>query len=92
MRDYLYLWHDPERRRLVTSGIEFRDLASGDMIWRWEGGRRLTVRVEAVVATNREAPVFNLVVGESAVFVAGGFLARGKPPIVEIDSSDRSGQ
>jgi hypothetical protein len=26
--------------------------------------------------------VFNLVVGESAVFVAGGFLARGKPPLV----------
>jgi hypothetical protein len=26
MRDYLYIWNDPERRLLVTSGIEFRDL------------------------------------------------------------------
>jgi hypothetical protein len=25
MRDYLYIWHDPERRFLVASGIEFKD-------------------------------------------------------------------
>jgi hypothetical protein len=25
MRDYLYVWHDPNRRFLVASGIEFRD-------------------------------------------------------------------
>lgn len=25
MRDYLYLWHDPSRRRLIASGLEFRD-------------------------------------------------------------------
>ncbi len=28
MRNYLYLWHDPEKRFLVTSGIEFKDIAS----------------------------------------------------------------
>src|SRR5262245_6740938 len=26
MRDYLYLLHDPKEKRLVASGIEFRDL------------------------------------------------------------------
>lgn len=25
MRDYLYVWHDPEQQFLVASGIEFRD-------------------------------------------------------------------
>jgi hypothetical protein len=57
-------------------------LAEGDVIWRWEGGERRPAQVREVVPTGREASVFNLVVGESAVFVAGGFLARGKAPLV----------
>lgn len=57
------------------------ELAEGDQIWRWEGGERRAAKVLAVVPTGREAEVFNLVVGGSAVFVAGGFLARGKPPL-----------
>ncbi len=57
------------------------ELIEGDRIWRWSEGKRCSARVEAIVATDREATVFNLVVGESAVFVAGGFLARGKPPL-----------
>ncbi len=57
------------------------ELVAGDRIWRWSEGKRCPARVEAIVATEREAMVFNLVVGESAVFVAGGFLARGKPPL-----------
>jgi hypothetical protein len=36
--------------------------------------------VEAVAAAGREEPVFNLILGNSEVFVAGDFLARGKPP------------
>jgi hypothetical protein len=28
VRDYLYLWHDPQTKRLVVSGIEFRDFVS----------------------------------------------------------------
>jgi hypothetical protein len=40
----------------------------------------------AVVPIGRETPVFNVVVGESAVFIAGGFLARGKPPPVAGES------
>lgn len=27
MRDYLYAWHQPNSRRLVLSGVEFRDVA-----------------------------------------------------------------
>ena len=38
--------------------------------------------VREVVDTGRDEPVFNLILGDSAVFVAGGFLARGKPPAV----------
>jgi hypothetical protein len=55
------------------------------MIWQWADGKRRSVRVKAVILTEVDAPVFNLVVGESAVFVAGGFLARGKPPASEVD-------
>lgn len=71
----------------LVSG-EFRpagELAKGDRVWRWEGGRRQEARVVAVVPTGQEAEVFNLVVGESAVFVAGGFLARGKPPLPDAE-------
>ncbi len=56
------------------------ELAEGDLVCRWQDGKRRPVRIRAVVATEREAAVHNLVVGESAVFIAGGFLARGKPP------------
>jgi Hint domain len=62
------------------------ELAAGDLLWRWEAGERRPARVRGVLPTGREAPVFNLVVGESAVFVAGGFLARGKPPPVAGDT------
>jgi hypothetical protein len=62
------------------------DLAEGDVIWRWEIDKRCSARVLSVVPTGREAPVYNLVVGESAVFVAGGYLVRGKPPPVASDS------
>ena len=56
------------------------ELIQGDEIWRWEEGQRRPARVQAVVPAEKDAAVFNLVVGESAVFVAAGFLARGKPP------------
>jgi hypothetical protein len=59
------------------------DLAEGDYIWRWQHGERQAARVKSVTLTGRETQVFNLVVGESNVFVAGEFLARGKPPPVE---------
>ena len=57
-------------------------LKAGDRLWRWREGRREEVAVEKIVPTGRQEPVFNLIVGESAVFVADDFLVRGKPPAV----------
>jgi len=74
---------------LCLQGGGFRhagELAEGDVIWRWAGAGRRPARVRAVVPAGREAAVFNLVVGESAVFIADGFLARGKPPLVAGDA------
>jgi Pretoxin HINT domain len=73
---------------LAAGGFQIAgDLKAGDMIWQWADGQRRSVQVKAVILTEVDAPVFNLVVGESAVFVAGGFLARGKPPASEGDSA-----
>ena len=51
------------------------------------GRESRAVAVVSVVATGREAQVFNLVLGEPVLFVAGGFLARGKPPAPVIDTA-----
>ena len=67
---------------LVAGGFrEAGKLTAGEQIWRWESGERKAVTVTEVSAPVREAAVFNLVVGEGKVFVANGFLARGKPPV-----------
>jgi hypothetical protein len=63
------------------------ELIEGDMIWRWDEDKRRAARVLAVVPTGQEAPVYNLIVGESVIFIAGGFLARGKPPSVDADAT-----
>lgn len=66
----------------LTSG-EFRkagNLKAGDRVWQLRGGKRAEAVVRAVVPTGRHEAVFNLIVGDSAMFVAGGFVARGKPP------------
>ncbi len=69
---------------LASGGFQTAgNLKTGDVIWRWLDGKRQETRVMSVVQTEEDAPVFNLVVGESAVFVAGGFLAKGKPPATE---------
>lgn len=56
------------------------DLTAGDRIWQWHSGKRQAVEVVEVSLTKREAQVFNLVLGDSIVFIAGDFLARSKPP------------
>lgn len=56
------------------------ELTPGAVLWRWAGGRRQTALVTAVVPLGRAEPVFNLVVGDGVGFVAGGIVARGKPP------------
>jgi hypothetical protein len=76
---------------LVLAAGGFRragDLKPGDRVGRWRDGRRAEAVVKAVAPAGREAPVFNLILGDSAVFVAGDFLARGKPPAAAPVSSD----
>jgi hypothetical protein len=55
------------------------ELKAGDVICRWDGTRRKAATVRQVTA-GRVAQVFNLVLGEPTVFVAGDFLVRSKPP------------
>ena len=61
--------------------VEAGRLKAGDRIWKWADGRRVETRVNEVAPVEGTAAVFNLVVGTDKVFVAGGFLARGKPPV-----------
>ncbi len=66
----------------LTDG-QFRragDLKPGDRVWQWRDGKRAEAVVRAIVPTGRREAVFNLIVGDSATFVAGGFIVRGKPP------------
>jgi hypothetical protein len=62
--------------KLKTAG----ELNAGDQIYRWTGGERRTVTVNSVSATGREERVYNLILGDPAIFVANGFLVRSKPP------------
>jgi hypothetical protein len=56
------------------------ELQPGDRIFRWQNGKRQAVTVAGVALTGREEMVYNLVLGGSEVFIAGGYLARSKPP------------
>jgi len=42
--------------------------------------------VTAVADTGRQSRVYNLVLGDPVLFVAGGFLARSKPPAPATES------
>jgi hypothetical protein len=66
----------------LTDG-QFRkagELKAGDRVWQWRDGKRFEATVTSVTATGRQEKVYNLILGESKMFVAGGFLVRGKPP------------
>jgi hypothetical protein len=56
------------------------DLKEGDRVWHWHDGRREEAAVRGVKPTGREARVYNLILGGSAMFVACDFVVRGKPP------------
>jgi hypothetical protein len=58
------------------------DLKPGDRIYVWVKGERTAVAIKSVVATEREAQVYNASLGEPTLFVANGFVARSKPPAV----------
>jgi len=75
-----------ETQPLVLVGGELRaagELKAGDKVWRWDGKERRATEVTSVTATGRQEWVYNLILKDQAVFVAGGFLARSKPPAVE---------
>ena len=56
------------------------ELKAGDKILKWDGREQRPTAVLEIAATDREARVYNLVLGEPVLFVAQGFLARSKPP------------
>lgn len=56
------------------------ELKAGDRIHVWVKGERASVVVKSVDATEREAHVYNVVLGDPVLFVANGFVARSKPP------------
>jgi len=60
--------------------VQVSELHSGDTIFRWQDGVAHPVQIRAVSSTGRVEKVYNLILGNSEVFVAGGFLARSKPP------------
>lgn len=64
----------------VDRTVRAGDLQPGDRILRRTGEAIHSVKVLAVIPTDRTEKVFNLVLGDSEVFVAAGFLARSKPP------------
>ncbi len=65
---------------LLDRTVRAGDLQRGDYILRSTGGEIHAVQVRQVSRTDRTEKVFNLVIGDCEVFIAGGFLARSKPP------------
>ena len=57
------------------------ELQPGDLVLHRENEEVRAVQVLDVSSTERTAQVFNVVLGDSEVFVAGGYLARSKPPL-----------
>jgi hypothetical protein len=55
-------------------------LKAGDEILHCRDGSVVPVKVVQVAPTGRLETVFNLILDDACVFVAGGFLARSKPP------------
>lgn len=60
------------------------ELKAGDQILRWQDGKRQVVKVRAVSPTDRLEKVFNLILGDMEIFIAGSFLARSKPPALTL--------
>jgi uncharacterized protein (TIGR03067 family) len=72
-----------ETQPLALEGGGFRpaaELKPGDRIFRWVKGERRAAAVLKVSTADREAEVFNLILGDTKAFIAGDFLVRSKPP------------
>jgi hypothetical protein len=67
---------------LAAGGVRTAgELKPGDRVFRWDGRARRAVTVQSVSATGRREEVFNLMLGDPAIFIADGFLVRSKPPL-----------
>jgi hypothetical protein len=55
------------------------DLQPGDQIYHWSNQQRQAVAVRTVTLTTKTAEVFNLVLGDPQLMIAGGFVVRSKP-------------
>lgn len=69
--------------------VEAGKLRAGDVILGWspnegDDGQLHEVRVISVTQTDEIVPVVNLVLGNREPFIAGGYLARSKPPRDEV--------
>jgi hypothetical protein len=94
-----YLWRvETDRGDLVTTETQPLCLASSEIlpagqleenarILCFQQGKVRIARVLRVTRTARTEQVINLVLSNSEIFVAGGFLARSKPPLSEHASS-----
>jgi Hint module len=65
----------PEQRTAQVGQIN-----RGDQVLAWRDGQAIPTAVRSVAPTQRHENVYNLILGDSRAFVAGGFLARSKPP------------
>ena len=66
-------------------------LQPGDSLVRRQEGEIQIVKVLSVTPTERLVRVFNVVLGDSEIFVANGFLARSKPPELPTPRSGERG-
>ena len=63
--------------------LQVGELKPGDTILRRIDDEIQPAKIIAIEPTDRIEKVFNLILGNSEIFVAGGFLARSKPPKLE---------
>jgi hypothetical protein len=64
----------------VGETCQVEKLKPGDHILRHQDGELKAAEVLAISRTDRTEKVFNLILGDSEVFIANGVLARSKPP------------
>lgn len=73
--------------RNLDEAVRAGSLVSGDCVLHRVGERIEAVQVLSVFCTNRAERVFNLILEDSEIFLAAGFLARSKPPEVKGESA-----
>jgi hypothetical protein len=64
----------------IDRPIRAGDLKPGDQVLRYDNGKIYSVNVHTTSSTDRVVNVINLVLGDSELFIANGYLARSKPP------------